>query len=291
MKTIHIVNNFAGKGKADELVITNDNDEVYHTRFARDAEMYIKKALDKAEDIVKFVVYGGDGTLCEAVNGIMSSVNSHLARIKLIPSGSGNDFFKVIKDIKEDVAVDLIKYNDRYSVNMLNIGFDCNVVAATDKYKKKPLVSGSFAYILGVADILCHKMGEYFRIKITDINGKITEFNGGDYLLCAVANGQFCGGGFCNSPISEINDGELEFLLVDKVSRGKFIALVADYKNGTHIDREKIEPVEKFKNFMKYIKIKKMEISGMKTLCADGEVERMSHATIEVVPKAVIFTP
>ena len=42
---------------------------------------------------------------------------------------------------------------------------------------------------------------------------------------------------------------------------------------------------------MKYIKIKKMEISGMKTLCADGEVERMSHATIEVVPKAVIFTP
>ena len=31
----------------------------------------------------------------------------------------------------------LIKYNDKYGINMLNIGFDCNVVASASRFKNK----------------------------------------------------------------------------------------------------------------------------------------------------------
>ena len=48
---------------------------------------------------------------------------------------------RIAKD--KTVNCDVVKYNDRYYVNMFNIGFDCDVVIKTADMKKKPMIFGN----------------------------------------------------------------------------------------------------------------------------------------------------
>lgn len=289
MKTVHIVNPAAGKGRAESYLGEVGSDTVYITAGIGDAERYVRERLMSGGEY-KFIVYGGDGTINEAVNGVMNSGRPDSARIGIAAAGSGNDFIRCFTGKKGDFRTDLIKYNGRYAVNMLNIGFDCNVVAKTADYKRLPLISGSFAYILGVADILCHKLGEPLKIRVERDDGSVAVFDGGEYLLCAVANGQYCGGGFRGAPLAETNDGLLDVMVVKKISRRRFISLVGDYQKGTHIDPATMEPIKRFQSCMSYMRCRRLSVDGMTLLCADGEVGKLEHADIEVVPSAVTFT-
>jgi len=287
MRTIHVANLFAGKGKADEHLQMNENDELYHSKGEGDITKFVRETINASDEVIRFVVYGGDGSINEAVNGIMTSKNPNLAKLKMVASGSGNDFVKMLTTFKGEQKIDIIKINDKYAVNMINIGFDCNVVFTTNKFKRKPWISGSFAYILGVVSVLFGKLGEEFKIHITDVDGKEHSFTEGKYLLCCICNGQYCGGGFKASPLSVISDGYLEVLVVKKVSKLKFVSLVSRYRAGTHINYESSEPEQAFKDYMSYIKFTKMTISGTKNICADGEVSPAESSTIEVVPNAI----
>ena len=57
-------------------------------------------------------------------------------------------------------------------------------------------------------------------------NGDVYKYNG-SCLLCAVCNGEWCGGSFHNSPASNMSDGVIEMMLVKKMSRLK--SLRSDY--------------------------------------------------------------
>lgn len=293
MQNIHIINPAAGKGRAEDTAKIGENDLSYITECVGDAERFVKSLLDSSgeNDEYRIYVYGGDGTINEAVNGIIGSSHPERALLHPVAAGSGNDFLRMMKDIEGEMLCDVIAYRrgdiTRYSLNMLNIGFDCNVVAKLNKYKGLPLVSGSGAYILGVADVLCHRMGEPFRIDIEKENGEHIFFGSGDFLLCAVANGGWCGGGFNSSPLSSLTDGLLEVTVAKKVSRARFIALVGDYKKGTHIDPVTGQPHDRFAPFLSYIRCRRMNISGMKLLCADGEVEELESTSVEILPRAV----
>lgn len=285
MHKINIINPKAGQGLAEKYI--TDNDEVRMTERVGDAERIAFEICNENEN-VHLTVYGGDGTINEAANGILKSKHADSAVLSAFPAGTGNDFLRVAKD--KIVNCDVIKYNDRYFINMLNIGFDCDVVIKTSKMKKKPLVSGSMAYILSVAARFFQKFGQTMCVKAVDADGVEHNYNG-EYLLCLVGNGSFYGGGFHSSPDSDVTDGIMELIMVKKMSRLQFISLIGIYKKGQHIKDGKI--IEKFRDYFTYIKCKHIEISQVKYYCVDGEIEYVDDMNkpinIDVVPGALKF--
>ena len=75
----------------------------------------------------------------------------------------------------------------------------------------------------------------------------------------------------------------------DGVKRGEIPSIIGKYKKGEHIDENTHDIIEKFKDIMVYRQVKKVTVTGMKSICADGEIEDCESVTISVVPSAVNF--
>ena len=285
MRKIMILNPAAGHGDAAKLKNTEHiGVEIYETTCIGDAKRFAYEKCVENPD-THFIICGGDGTVNEVVNGIMESGKSDTAAFSVVPTGSGNDFIKIGLTKGEKHRIDLIKYNGKYAVNMINIGFDSRVVAATEKYKKNH--KGSTAYLMGVANAFFKKLDERFKLTYTDENGNET-VREGDFILCAIANGNYCGGGFDFAPLSSVKDGLLDLLIVNKLSRAKFISVFGDFKKGNFIEEDGTVK-KKFKKIITYVICSSLTIENTTSVCADGEVENPDSVHAEAVPDAINY--
>ncbi len=292
MKEIDIINPGAGKGLP--LTFRDEHRLQYITTYPGDAEEYVARLCREEPDTL-IHVYGGDGTVHEVINGIMAAGTGGQSRLCVHPAGTGNDFFRMLPTDRQEMQVDLIRYRTRqgddwsdyrYSTNMINIGFDCDVVVATADMKKLPLVKGSLAYILAVVKVLFSKMGKRFDITVTHSDGSAEQLQK-ELLLTAIGNGGYCGGGFFAAPVASIDDGLLDVLFINKVSRLDFIRLVGYYRKGTHIDPTTGQPYERFKKVLRYLQCRQLRIGSIARICVDGQVEETPEIEISVAPLAL----
>lgn len=286
MRKIHILNPAAGMVKAHLYI--PETVEVYETTGPHDMERFITETL-LSDPEVHFTVYGGDGTVSEAVNGIMAAGERAREKcfLSVVPKGSGNDFVRNFSKTDKYIGrVDILKINDRYGINSVNIGFDCDVVVETDKVKKNFLTSGSMGYIAGVMKVLAGELGHNFEIELVDTKGEKYDFSG-EFLLTAVGNGKFCGGGFKFAPAAALNDGSFDALVVNKMSKPTFLKLVGDYRVGKHVNAETSEVSDKYKNLLKYFQCTKMTVKNISRYGIDGEVFYGDCAEISIIPKAI----
>lgn len=286
-KIMHVLNPLAGKGNAAKIKQSIKSDEyVYMSNSPDEATEFIRNACQEDPDTC-FTVYGGDGTVFKAVNALMSDGNNERASLKIVPVGSGNDFVKTFEGEYGEHQVDVMKFNDKYAINVINMGFDCAVVQRAAKLKKLPLVSGKASYILGVVGELFAKKPLNLKIDLTYENGE-TESLEGEYLLAAVANAKWYGGGFKVAPIADVSDGLLDVVLIKNVSRTKFISIVGDFKKGKLVD-ENGNTVKKAQGILLYKKCVGIKISGCGAVCADGEIFQENDVEISVIPKAINY--
>lgn len=282
---LHIVNPAAGQGEACSKLPKEDALTVYSTRGPYDAQRFVAESATQ-NPYTHFYVYGGDGTLSEVINGIMEAGANHTAQISIIAAGTGNDFVRSIPKEHGSCKVDLIRYGNRYAINVLNTGFDCQVAARISSLKNKPFVAGSFAYTIGVLQTLSHRLGRNLQITLTDESDTIHTFSQNN-LLCAIGNGKYYGGGYCALPTANFSDGLLDVVMVEKISRRRFLSLVRHYKAGTHIDIQNHSVTGRFCDIMHFYRCKKIHIEGTDLICADGEIFSAKSVDIEVVPQAI----
>ncbi len=295
MGKIHIINPAAGQGIGSKITGKIKNgDEYYFTKHEGDAVDFISKKCREIEN-PHFVIYGGDGSVNEAVHGIMLGGAPEKAALSIVPLGTGNDFVRWFdKTGLDEVTVDVIKVNDRYSVNMINIGFDCDVVVKTEEMKHLPLVSGSMAYIAGIAAVLAKPMGKPFSYELTLEDGSVRRVEA-ELLLTAVANAPYCGGGFYSAPKADPCDGIIDIVIAKKLSRAKFLSLVSHYKKGTYVDDIKDQNgqfiiKEKLRSIIEYVRCKGMRLKLPRTFCLDGIVfseEGEYDIDISVIPSVL----
>ncbi|MBR5730952.1 MAG: diacylglycerol kinase family lipid kinase [Firmicutes bacterium] len=291
MKHIFILNPAAGNGYAEKVLQpqiitylkTTDLDyEIHRSLNKEEIGSYVRQRASAGEPI-RFYALGGDGTLCDVANGAIGFPN---AAVGVFPCGTGNDFVRNFTEKQnfldtarqvagKTVSIDLIKCGDTYSINMLNIGADCEVVARAGQLR-----GGSIAYLRGVLEIL--PKGPRYRMAYRADDSEETEE---DILLCAIANGHFCGGGFKSSPKASLNDGNLDVLIARPVKGFKLMKLLAKYRMGTHLeDPSGREIITHFKTkSFKLRAIDKVNVS------VDGEVFPFTEAEITSVPGAINF--
>ena len=286
-KTVHILNPLAGKGTAKKVKDRIQGDEIiYMSDTPEETTEFIKKTCGEEPDTC-FTVYGGDGTIFRAVNALMESGHNDTASLKIVPAGSGNDFVRTFDGKDGEFLVDVMRLNDKHAINVINMGFDCEVVKRASKLKKLPLISGKMSYIFGVVGELISKKPLHLKITVTLENGE-TEVLDGEYLLAAVANAMWYGGGFKVAPMADVSDGILNLSLVKNITRRKFISIVGDYKKGALAD-ENGDPVDKVKDIMIYRRCTAVKIEGCGTVCADGEIFNENTVEISVIPRAIKY--
>jgi diacylglycerol kinase family enzyme len=182
---------------------------------------------------------------------------------------------------------------------MMNIGFDCSVVAQTLWLKEKTFLRGSAAYIGGVAKELLVKKTTPVTVELSDCVDPADGSPVPDMrleqrmLLTAAGNGSCCGGGFHALPLAELDDGYMDVLVVNDVSRMKFVALVGDYRAGTYVN-ERGALKEKFRPVLRFVRCRRMRITGPERFCLDGEIFPTGEdRTIEasVMPLALNYVP
>ncbi len=178
---------------------------------------------------------GGDGTLNEAVNGAAGFPNLAVTHF---PGGSGNDFIKIFNNPQrfedlsawmgdpEETVFDLIRCNDRYSLDICSVGLDARIGTDVSRYKRLPLLHGSRAYGVSILMNVLRGIGEPYEI---EINGKTLS---GEKTMVCVCNGRYYGGGFNPIPDADPTDGVLDVLIVEKVSRLLVPRVIGTYKKG-----------------------------------------------------------
>ena len=295
MEHIFIINPSAGQGKAAKLIPaiqlalegTTYKYSIYTTKAAGDAERFVRETCE-TDRKVRFYVCGGDGSFHEAVNGAKGFPEAELG---IIPVGTGNDFVRnfgrkgdfmdILSQVEgRSMSCDVIDINGRYVANMANIGFDCEVVVQAGKWKQKPLISGPVAYIMGIVSEFAKPMGKRMSFRWAD-GTTMT----GKFLLCTLANGSFCGGGFCSSPKAALNDGLMDVGIVQMLPRGRFIGILPKYKTGTYLD------TKLGKEKVLYEKYEKLELAVAEptNISIDGEIRQFTYLKAEMVKGAFRF--
>ena len=299
MKHVYLINPAAGRGDSSQILSERimaayadcpewEMPMIYMTTGVGDATRFVRTyCTEHKDEDVRFYACGGDGTLSEVVGG--AAPFSH-ASVGLVPVGTGNDFMKnftcaeSFMDLEaqrngEETVIDLMRCNGKYCINMINVGFDCEVVVKTSQIKRRPWVPAGMAYGMGVAMEFVRKPGVHARLSV----------DGGapyrkDLLLCAIGNGAFYGGGFLPVPHASVQDGLLDMCIVNDVSRMTFVRLISSYKNGQHV-------VPENERYLQYVRGKSihMQFPKVRNVCLDGEVVQMKECCVEIVPGALRF--
>lgn len=243
------LNPTAGRGRAgktgaalSELLTSNG---VEHTVIESTAPGELEKRVRAAVEggAERLLVAGGDGSVHEAVNGILLSGRS--AELGVVPVGTGNDFAKAstIPVHWEDAAIlladrlrsgmpargiDIGRMNGRYFANSAGIGIDARVTGIAQKIN---LPIGDLVYLVAILRAL------WSRVSTPDLTIKFGDVTiDGPVTLVSVSNGAWVGGMFHIAPRAINDDGELDLVIVDPVSRLRILRLLPKLITGSHMN-------------------------------------------------------
>ncbi len=185
------------------------------------------------------VAAGGDGTIHDVANGILTS--GHDAALALLPLGTGNDFAKVVpgarhvNDALDTLARPAFQRFDvghatwdggaEFFINGMGTGIDVQVVR---EITKLPAMPGPVKYLLALLKALAvyQVIAVAARIGERRIERRI--------MMMAVGNGICQGGGFYLTPQALPADGSLDLCIVAELPLWKVPLILPLVLRGTH---------------------------------------------------------
>ena len=195
-----------------------------------DYEMVLSQAPQDAARIAReitgvdtVIAVGGDGTVHEVLNGLMSRPAHDRPAMTLLPTGSGNDYRRTLgiaTDLSTAVRqiaggvrkrMDVGTVNGTYFANSLSIGMDARVTAKAVELKVTTGWSGLPLYLRALMYVLFKQL--YPHHVSVSMDG--AEPHDLDMLLVAFTNGPTYGGGFFITPDAAGDDGQLDMCLID----------------------------------------------------------------------------
>ena len=251
------------------------------THEAGDAIRFAKAAVDEGMDAL--AVYGGDGTLMEAVSGL---IGSEIPLI-ILPGGSANVMameLGIPTDLKEACAlisqvpltmkaIDVGQFDKRYFITGMSFGFGADLVKGADRESKNKF--GIFSYFRSAAAALMKTKRAVYHL---NIDGRKYDVRG---VTCIISNT----GNLGFSRISydkhiDVSDGFLDVVVVRKANFNLLTHVAI-----TLLKRERPDNLELVEHWQgKDISISS---SPKQTVQCDGEVLEKGSFHITLIPGAI----
>ena len=234
----------------------------------------------------RVIACGGDGTVHEVVNGLMSAAKgADGVALGILSSGRCNDLnfalglpngsAKAVDYLVRSTvrSIDLGRIGDRYFTTIATLGFDSEVSRYVDQGSPPRFLRGTAAYLYGGVVTLIKYRSQWVHIK-----GDFGEFEG-DIFLAATGNTSRYGGRIMVTPSAVVDDGLLDLCLVRPVPRLELLRMMPKTFYGGHVDHPAVSMHQ----------TRRLEIDSREPLWlwADGEPITQTPATIEVVPGAL----
>lgn len=298
MKHLFIVNPVAGKQKPEDKLRLiheamnrlptsmrrHDEFEIYVTSAPMDAVGKIRGEAVSGEDL-RVYACGGDGTLNECVNGAAGLAN---VAVTHFPCGTGNDFirmfgkersrfFDLVELMTGEVrALDIIKCNDRYAINICSMGIDARVGTDVHKYSSLPLAGGAAGYVVS---LIVNYMKGVTQHMTAVVDGLTC---GPELNLVCVCNGRYYGGGFNPTNEARPDDGLMDVLIASGVNRAKLLGVIMSYAKGKY---------RQYPQYITCVRTTHLEVKCRSTevINIDGEAEHSDSAVFDLIPGGVNF--
>jgi len=291
-----IVNPKSGNGKGEKdwpdirhiLEERQTMFEVHFTEKPFHAVDLTHQALDKG--FKQILIIGGDGTMNEVVNAMMThqKVKPQDISIGVIPVGTGNDWCRsqgIPHNYKKAIEIFCRGHQKlldigraeftasstiRYFSNIAGIGFDAEVVEAV---QKKRLEYGSVSTL----GYLWYMLKELIGTKIKSLQ---LQWKGGLYdgplLTGAVAIGKYNGGGMKQAPGAISDDGLFDITIVGNISKLKILFNLPRLYSGSFVN---MKEVSQFRTAR--VSMKSRETITVET---DGETAGCTPVNFSVIP-------
>ena len=245
----------------------------------------IEQIASQSTDVDNMVIAGGDGSIHQAVNGLLNISPELRPVLGILPVGTANDLAYALhlpKSIPEACKViangkafeiDTGKVNDRYFVNVASAGLLTDVSQKVDTRVKNTL--GQLAYFLKGLETL--PSFRPFRVEFEHDGKRYTE----EVVLFMVANGLSVGGIRRLVPRASLTDGKLDILMVPSAGWPETVRLLLNILRGEKADDEK---VKKFQSSELIVHTDRPILSDL-----DGECGPESAWHIKIGPKISVL--
>jgi diacylglycerol kinase (ATP) len=212
--------------------------ELVTTTNAREMTALARRAAAQGADRV--LVAGGDGAMHHAIQGLVGTD----CALGVIPIGTGNDLARALGSSLDprraaeaalsgtSRRIDLGRIGDRYFVGVAGLGFDTEVNEYVREHCER--LRGRWAYPWAVLRTLGGFEPPLLRV---EHDAGAWE---GRVVLAALANSPFFGGGMRIAPAARLDDGLLDLIIVERISKLRLLCLFPRVYSGSHVRHPRV---------------------------------------------------
>ncbi|MFC1984835.1 diacylglycerol/lipid kinase family protein [Chloroflexota bacterium] len=241
------------------------------------------------------IAVGGDGTVNEVVNGILTSTGLHDTILGIVSAGTTCSFARSVgipsnpidscrllsSHNRLSIDVGIVEYTSngqnlrRFFVNEADVGFGATVVEAskqvTNYFGRK---INYLPHVIGGLSSLISYKNKHVTLRVEDQTEDIC-----DCAMLVIANGTHFGGGMQIAPGAKPDDGLLDMVLFGDMGKSELFKIWPMTYKGSHVSHHKV----------RMLKIKNVVIECAEKILveADGELLGESPVSFSVLPSAL----
>ena len=202
----------------------------------------------------RVVVVGGDGTVNEAVNGLVSVGAGKEVQLAVIPRGTGTDFVRTFGiSTKVDAAIAVARDGAVRSIDAGKVSyrawdgsegssFFVNVGSAGMSGAVAMRANSTSKALGGQVSFLWATLAVFARWRNVEVSVDVgDEHREGSMLDVIVANCEWLGGGMHMTPNAKPDDGVFDVLLIGDVTKRDLVQTMPKIYRGTHLPHPKAE--------------------------------------------------
>jgi len=267
------------------------------TQFKGHAISLASKSVDDGFNHI--ISVGGDGTLNEAINGVLSNSridfeqSQNELRVGILPYGAGNDFArgvgitKSLVALEQAIKMDLWTATDigkmefngiqgqretRYFINIADIGIGGVIAQKLSRMSK--WAGATITYQLVILSTLWS-----YKHQNVIIRSKEYSYDGA-IMGVIMANGRYFGSGLGIAPGAKINDGVLNLVHIGPISVLDYLLQIPKLKKCALIQHPQLS----------YHTLKELKIEHQESplpIDMDGEFVGFTPLHLKVIPRAI----
>ena len=273
-------------------------------KFTTRAGEGIEIAASAARKGVKLIIAcGGDGTISEVANGILS-VGSE-TELGILPSGTGGDFRKTIGipprvaaaaqilrqgqtrliDVgKVTLTRDDGELESRYFLGVASFGMSADVIARVKEggpdwlpTKGPKWLTGRLSFAVAMLQTAAKKSATRVVVQLDDDPARhMTVAN-----LC-IANARYFGGGMKIAPNATLADGKFDVISIGDLGAARILANAPRLYVGAHLSMSEVGHALAAK-----VSARSLDKNETVEVEVDGEIPGCLPATFQILPKAL----